>query len=411
MAKVEGEFSFSDLNKEMKKLSSFGGIVSEGCVSDITEYIPVGNYICNATLTGSLFQGIPNNRICSISGDPSTGKTYLCLNIAREAQQKGYYVYWFDTENTTDANQFKKFGIDLDRIIYSPVGTVMEFKTTVTNVLNTLISKKESGMKIPKILFVLDSLGMLASEKEYNDALQGEDKVDLTRPKQLRSIFRIITQKLGIIGGTFIYTNHVYQTTDMYSQTKQNGGLGGIYSASIILNLSKAKLKEGSDNTQTGIIVTAKPDKNRFVVPHTVKFYISYVNGMNPFVGLEEYISWDRCGIDRGKIIDEKEYNKSPNEKYKRIECKDGTIKYFVPSDSGRNVCCDDGSSYPWKKLFTPQVFTKERLERLDKYIQEEFKYADGVQVNDLFEGDIDNEESEIVEQSSDDMIKNQLFD
>lgn len=407
MAKNE-EFSFSDLNKEMKKVSAFSGIVSEGCVSNITEYIPVGNLICNAALTGSLFQGIPNNRITSISGDPSTGKSYLCLNIAREAQKKGYYVYWFDTENTADANQFSKFGIDLERIIYSPVGTVMEFKTAVTNVLNMLIEKKESGMKIPKILFVLDSLGMLASEKEVSDALHGEDKVDLTRPKQLRSIFRIITQKLGVIGGTFIYTNHVYQTTDMYSQTKQNGGLGGIYSASIILNLSKAKLKEGSDNTQTGIIVTARPDKNRFVVPKTVKFYISYNNGMNQYVGLEDHISWDRCGIDRGKFIDEKEYNKSPNENYKRVECPDGTVKYFVKSDTGRNVCCDDGTSLPWKQLFSPKVFTKERLERLDKYIQSEFKYADGVGVSDLFEGD-DVEESQ--ETTVDDQIKNQLFD
>ena len=409
MAKKDsGEFSFDDLNKEMKKISSFGGIVSEGCISDIDEYVSVGNYICNAALTGSIFQGIPNNRITSLSGDPSTGKTYLCLNIAREAQKQGYYIYWYDTENTTDSYQLKKFGIDLDRIIYSPVGSVMEFKTSITNVLNTLISKKESGMKIPKILFVLDSLGMLSSEKEYNDALQGEDKVDLTRPKQLRSIFRIITQKLGIIGGTFVYTNHVYQTTDMYAQTKQNGGMGGMYSASIILNLSKAKLKEGSDNTQTGIIVTARPDKNRFVVPNTVKFYISYVNGMNKYVGLENYISWDRCGIDRGKFIDEKEYNKSPNEKYKRVECKDGTIKYFVQSDSGRNVCCDDGTCLPWKKLFTSQVFTQERLERLDKYIQSEFKYADGVQVNDLFDEDVDDVDEEV---STDDMVKNQLFD
>ena len=385
MAKTSGEFTFSDLNKEMRKLSSFGGIVSEGCISDITEYIPTGNYILNAAVTGSVFQGIPNNRITSISGDPSTGKTYLCLNIAREAQKKGYYVYWFDTENTTDANQFKKFGVDTDKVIYSPVGTVMEFKSTITQVIDKLIEKKEQGLQIPKILFILDSLGMLASEKEYNDALAGEDKVDLTRPKQLRSIFRIITQKLGLIGGTFVYTNHVYQGTDMYAQTNQSGGKGGIYSASCILNLSKAKLKEGSDNTQTGIIVTAKPDKNRFVTPHTVKFYISYVNGMNPYVGLEDSISWERCGIDRGKFIDEKEYQKSPNENYKRVETPDG-VKYFVQSDSGRNVCCDDGSSYPWKKLFTPEVFSQERLERLDQYIQKEFKYADSTGIKDMFD-------------------------
>jgi hypothetical protein len=177
----------------------------------------------------------------------------------------------------------------------------------------------------------------------------------------------------------------------MYAQTNQSGGKGMQFSASIILNLSKAKLKEGSDSTQTGIIVTAKPEKNRFVRPQTVKFYISYVNGMNPYVGLESYISWERCGIDRGKFIDEKEAQKSGKD-YPMVITKDGEIKYFVQSDTGRNVCCDDGTSYPWKQLFTSKVFTQDRLERLDTYIQKEFKYADGIKVNDLFEGD-DNDD------------------
>ena len=391
MAKNAGEFSFSDFNKELSKISKFGGIVSEGSISEITEYIPTGNYILNACLTGSLLGGVPNNRMIAFSGDPGCGKTYLLLNLAREATLKDYYVIWYDTENTTDSGQFENFGVDTSRVRYEPVGSVSEFKSSISQTLDILIKQKEQGNKIPKMLFVLDSLGMLHSDKEFNDALSGEDKVDLTRPKQLRSIFRIITQKLGLIGGTFAFANHVYQGTDMYAQTNQSGGKGMQFSASIILNLSKAKLKEGSDSTQTGIIVTAKPEKNRFVRPQIVKFYISYVNGMNPYVGLETYISWDRCGIDRGKFIDEKEALKSGKD-YPKVVTKDGEVKYFVQSDTGRNVCCDDGSSYPWKQLFTAKVFTKDRLERLDQYIQKEFKYADGVKINDLFEGD-DNDD------------------
>lgn len=184
-----------------------------------------------------------------------------------------------------------------------------------------------------------------------------------------------------------------------------NHNCGMVYGASIILNLSKAKLKEGSDNTQTGIIVTAKPEKNRFCVPHTVKFYISYVNGMNPYVGLEEYISFERCGIQRGKFITEKEYDKSPNEDYVRVEKKDGDVVYFVPSDTARNFCLDSGETISPKELFTSKAFTKSRLERLDKCIQSEFKYADGVQINDLFEDDDETNEDVDVE----DMIKEQL--
>ena len=183
---------------------------------------------------------------------------------------------------------------------------------------------------------------------------------------------------------------HDLSVNDVQHYITHNGVInhnsGMVYGASVILNLAKAKLKEGSDNIQTGIIVTAKPDKNRFCKPVTVKFYISYVNGMNPYVGLEEYISWERCGIDRGKFIDDKEYSKLSNKDgVYETHCADGSVKYFVKSDTGRNVCCDDGTCLPWKQLFTGKVFSKERLERLDEYIKSEFKYADGVSVDDLF--------------------------
>lgn len=404
MAKNPGEFSFSDFNKELNKVSKFGSVVSEGTISEITDYISTGNYILNACMTGSLLQGVPNNRIISFSGDPATGKTYLLLNLAAQATKKGYYVIWYDTENTTEPSQFKQFGVDPTRVRYEPIGSVSEFKTSISTTLDILLKQKEQGNKIPQMLFILDSLGMLHSDKEYNDALAGEEKVDLTRPKQLRSIFRIITQKLGLIGATFAYSNHVYQGTDMYAQTNQSGGKGGVFSASIIVNLTKAKLREGTDNTQTGIIVTAKPQKNRFVKPVDVQFYISFVNGMNKYVGLQDYISWERCGIDRGKFIDETEAKKSSTE-YPKVVTKDGKVKYFVQSDSGRNVCCDDGTCLPWKQLFTSQVFTKERLERLDEYIKSVFKYADRTRPEDVFNEDDEPDESV----DAGDLIKNQL--
>jgi len=202
----------------------------------------------------------------------------------------------------------------------------------------------------------------------------------------------------------------VYDLTveDVQHYITENGVInhnsGMVYGASIILNLTKAKLKEGSDNLQTGIIVTAKPEKNRFCVPHTVKFYISYVNGMNPYVGLEEYISFERCGIQKGKFITEKEYEKSPNPDYIKVQKKDGEMVYFVPSETARNFCLDNGETITPKELFTSKAFTKERLERLDEYIKKEFKYAEGVRVDDLFEED--ETENDVEEQ-----IKTQLIE
>ena len=395
-----GEFSFADLNKEISKNSKWGGLMSDGAgVSAITDYIPVGNYACNACLSGSIFGGIPNNRITGFSGVSGVGKTYLLLNLAREAILKGYFVIWYDSENAIESKQLNQFNIDPTKFRYEPATSVEEFRTSITQIIDLLIEKKDSGMSIPKVLFILDSLGGLPSAKEIEDAKSGSDKADMTKAKKIRSIFRIISMKMGLIGATMALSNHVYENTNAYVPTAvQSGGQGLVYGASVILNLSKAKLKEGSDNIQTGIIVTAKPDKNRFCIPHTVKFYISYISGCNPYVGLEEYISWERCGIDRGKFIDEKEYSKlSSKDGVYETHCADGTVKYFVKSDTGRNVCCDDGTCLPWKQLFTGKVFSRERLERLDEYIKSEFKYADGVSVDDLFDGEVDNDQEELI--------------
>ena len=127
---------------------------------------------------------------------------------------------------------------------------------------------------------------------------------------------------------------------------------------------------------------------------------------MNPYVGLEEYISFERCGIQKGKFITEKEYEKSPSDEYIRVDKKDGSVVYFVPSETSRNYCLDNGETITPKQLFTPKTFTKERLERLDKFIQSEFKYADGVRVDDLFEEEVDDKEENV-----DDQIKAQLIE
>lgn len=403
MAKQSGIFSFSDLNKEMSKNSKWGGLMSDGAgVSEITDYIPTGNYICNACLTGSVFKGAPNNRILCLSGESGTGKTYLLMNMAREAQKKGHYVIWYDSENAIELSQLVQFGVDPEKFRYEPVGTVQDFKTSITQTLDLLIEQKEAGNQIPNIFFVLDSVGNLATQKEIDDAKAASDKADMTRAKNIRAIFRIVAHKMGIVGATFAFSNHIYMSNDLFSQRIQSGGKGLVYGASIILNLSKAKLKEGSDNLQTGIVVTAEPDKNRFCKPVKVKFYISYVNGMNPYVGLEEYISFERCGIQKGKFITEKEYSKSPNSEYIRVEKQDGEIVYFVPSETSRNYCLDNGETISPKELFTAKTFTNERLKRLDEYIQSEFKYAEGVKIDDLFE-----EEEETV----DDQIKVQLIE
>lgn len=378
MAKEKGTFSIADLNAAMNKNSKFGGLLADGGgVSKITEYIPTGNYMLNACVSGDLLKGIPNNRSIAISGESGVGKTFLILNMCREAQKMGYFVVFYDSENAVDEELASGFGIDLNMFRYEPVQTVQEFRSNVTQFVDLLIEQKEAGNEIPKVFIALDSAGNLATQKEIDDAKSFSDKSDMSRAKVMKSIFRILMSKLGIIGGSFVFSNHIYKTLDLYAQSVQAGGSGILYGASIILNLSKAKLKE-SDGTQSGIVVTAKPEKNRFCKPTVVKFHISYNHGMNPYVGLEEYMSWDACGVERGKFITDKEYAKlgEADKKNARQHPLDEKV-YMLPSPTGRGICTKHSTTaFPLKEIFTKAVWTQERLDEMSAYLKPIFEYS-----------------------------------
>lgn len=409
MAKQAGVFTVADLNKSLSKNSKFGALLSEGGgTSQITEYIPTGNYLLNACMSGSLLKGIPNNRSICLSGQSGVGKTYLLLNICREAQKMGYFIIYYDSENAVDGELAEKFGVDLSMFRYEPVQTVQEFRSNITSIVDTLVEQKTEGNEIPKVLFALDSAGNLASQKEVDDAKAYSDKADMTRAKMMKSIFRILMSKLGVINSSFVFTNHVYSSLDLYSSDVQSGGTGLVYGASIILNMTKSKLKEGT--TQTGIIVTAKPQKNRFCIPVPVQFHISYQKGMNKYVGLQEYMSWDACGVGRGKFISDKEYSKlSDGDKEKcRQHPLDPTL-YYLPSDTGRYICTDfQTEPFRWAEVCSSKVWPESAIKRLDEnVIKGIFAYSDSKNNSDIESILEESVNSTDVEAS----IKNQLDD
>jgi hypothetical protein len=169
-----------------------------------------------------------------------------------------------------------------------------------------------------------------------------------------------------------------------------NHNTGPEYAASIILFLGKAKLKEGTE--QTGIIVSAKPNKNRFAKPTPIKFHISFNKGMNPYIGLEEYISWDSCGIQRGRFLTEGQFDKL--KEAERAECRKHiyfkdekeVIVYFQPSETARKIAVAHlNDLVDLNHLFTPRVMTREVLEKLEPIVSAKFKYGvDELDVNDL---------------------------
>jgi hypothetical protein len=185
----------------------------------------------------------------------------------------------------------------------------------------------------------------------------------------------------------------------MFPTINLSGGGGLVYSASVILALSKAKIKEGT--LQTGIIVTVKTLKNRFSKPIPIKFHIRWDKGMNRYIGMEEYMDWETCGIGRGNMIDQKNYDKQPESVQKVAKPftnpKDGETWYFIAKETARNYIVEHlGEGVPAKDLFTDRVWTREVLEKInEKHIKGKFSYGviDAEDEIDLFLNGEDTED------------------
>jgi RecA/RadA recombinase len=375
MAKSTSGFSFLSLDKELSKITGFetGSILANNTFSEVDEWIPTGNYLLNAQISGTLFGGVPNTRSFGVMGDPGTGKSFFCLNVVRESQKIGYDVIYCDTEGAIDKTSAEKFGIDLQKIRYQPIQTVSQFQTFVANLLDIVKKAKAEGQN-PKILLVLDSLGMLSTDKEINDAIKGHNAADMgAKAKELRKLFRVITLDLTAAKIPLLCTNHVYAGGGYLPTKESSGGDGPIFAMSVVSFLSKAQLKDGA-GTKTGIIVTSTLKKSRFTIPEQVKFHISFSHGMNPYVGLQDYVSWEACGIERGKF---EEVKNPETGKKESIFRPSSTAQRWGVKHLGKTVASTE--------LFTPEVFTMDVLKQLDEnVIKNKFKLPDLVDHSDI---------------------------
>lgn len=347
--------------------------------ADITEFISMGNYLLNAQMSGSLFGGFPNTRSIGIAGDPGSGKTFLCMNAVRELQKMGYLVFYIDTEGAIDSTDFPKFGADLGMLKYYRMKLISDVKFFMDGLIKT---KKESSDL--KVAVFVDSVGMLDTDKSVSDIDKGKNAGDMgLRAKELRALFKSFTLDLSNLAIPFIFTNHTYSGTDAYTGKNPGGGGGPEFSASIILMLSKGTLRD-ENKTATGIIVRSKTRKNRLAKPIEIEIHISHQMGMNPFVGLQDYVSWEGCGVGRGKKLTEKEYSKlKPDEQKDCSLFKVGNDTfYFKPGTLAKNyIISHNGDEVPVKQFFTSRLFTQEVLHELDeKVIKPTFKYPENSQ-------------------------------
>ena len=329
-----------DIVKEID--NEYATVVSDGVAAgDTSGYIDTGSYIFNGLVSGSLNKGVPGNKITAIAGESSTGKTFFCLGIVRhflESNPDGGVIY-FESESALSREMIETRGIDSSRMIIVPVTTVQEFRQQAIKILDKYMQEKNQ----PPMLMVLDSLGMLSTSKEMEDSEAGKETRDMTRAQVVKSIFRVLTLKLGKANVPLIVTNHTYDVVGAYVPTKEMGGGSGLkYAASNIIYLSKSKEKDGKE--VVGNIIKAKLAKSRLAKE-------------NSQVAIRLY--YDERGLDRY---------------YGLLELGE---KYGVFQRKGNRIVIGDDSVYPSVVYKDPdKYFTPEILQALDECAAKEYSYG-----------------------------------
>lgn len=266
----------------------------------IDEWIDTGSYTLNAVISGSLFKGIPNNRVTMFEGEPATGKTYFVTRICRAAVDMGYKIVWFDSENAVDSDHFKQFGFPSGSVRDLKFTTVEELKDQLSKIVDSYegyfnaLKKKDYDTR-SKIMVVVDSVGNMTTQKAIADTLKSSFATDMgTKAKSIKSVFTELTTRLGCMKIPMILTNHVSADIGSFMPTvRSTGGRGALYNASTIirLNKSKEKKKKNGKDVVTGIIIKAKSQKNRFCRPDsTVQSYLDFSTGLNRYFGLMEWV-------------------------------------------------------------------------------------------------------------------------
>ena len=223
------------LNDDNTHLLSDGGNSAE-----FTGWLDTGSYILNALVSGSLYGGVPNNKITALAGEQATGKTFFALgmvnNFLSDKQDGG--VMYYDTEAAVTQEMMSTRGIDINRMIVSEPETVQQFRHLSLKVLDRYIEHKSDA---PPLMMVLDSLGQLSTTKEVEDTALGKETKDMTRAQIIKGAFRVLGLKLARAKIPMIITNHTYETMGLYSTKEMSGGSGLKYTASTILFLTKKK--------------------------------------------------------------------------------------------------------------------------------------------------------------------------
>ena len=322
--------------------NEYASLVSDGVeAGDVDSFIDTGSYIFNALLSGSLYGGLPANKITALAGESATGKTFFLMGIVKNFLDSNpdAGVIYFESESAITRQMVIDRGIDSERMVILPVTTVQEFRTQSLKVLDSYLMKAD---KRP-MLMCLDSLGMLSTTKEVEDTSSGKETRDMTRAQVLKAAFRVLTLKLGKAKIPMIITNHTYDVVGSMFPTKEMGGGSGLkYAASSIVYLSKKKEKDGTE--VIGNIIHCKNHKSRLTQENKmVDVRLTYNKGLDKYYGLLD------LALKYGMF----------KQVSTRIELPDGTKQYAKTINNEPE-----------------KYFTKDVMELLNEAASKEFKYG-----------------------------------
>jgi len=330
--------------------NEYASLVSEGVeAGDVDSFIDTGSYVFNALLGGSIYNGIPANKITALAGESATGKTFFVLGICKHFLDKNPEggVIFFESESAVTKELIEDRKIDSKRMVIMPVTTVQEFRHQAITVLDKYNSQDPSERK--PLLLLLDSLGMLSTTKEMEDTAEGKETRDMTRAQIVKAAFRVLTLKLGKAKVPLIITNHTYDVVgSMFPKKEMGGGSGLKYAASSIVYLSRRKEKDGTEII--GNIIHCKNYKSRLTRENAlVDVRLTYDKGLDRYYGL-----------------------------------LDLALKYNIFKQVSTRIELPDGSKAFGKTINNDPVkyFTKDILKQIDEVAcKKEFKYGDVIEI------------------------------
>jgi len=313
--------------------------------SEFSGTVDTGSYILNAALSGSLYGGVPNNKITAFAGESATGKTFFVMGVVKQFlnDNPDAAVFYFDTEAAVTKDMMKSRGIDTNRVIISEPETIQKFRHTALQIIDNYSKTPEKDR--PPMMMVLDSLGQLSTTKEVEDTAAGSETRDMTKAAVLKATFRVLNLKLAKVNVPLLVTNHVYDVVGSYIPMKEmSGGSGLKYTASQIVFLGKKKEKDGQD--VIGNIIKVNMMKSRFTKENKkIEVLLTYDKGLDRYYGLLQLA-----------------------EKYNII--KKVSTRYELPD--GTKVFGKSINNDPEK------YFTEDIMAQLEEAAQKEFMYGAG---------------------------------